>query len=48
MTHHLYQQFGVSIRVNGNCEKPCKDYESIQIERLPRCTRLLSAHPGCS
>jgi hypothetical protein len=48
MTNYLYQQFGVSIRVNGTCQKPCKDYESFVIERLPRCTRLLSAHPGCN
>ena len=47
MTDYLYQQFGVSIRVNGTCQKPCKDHESFVIERLPRCTRLLSAHPGC-
>lgn len=47
MTNYLYQQFGVSIRVNGTCQKPCKDHESFVIERLPRCTRLLSAHPGC-
>jgi len=47
MTNHLYQQFGVSIRVNGSCQKPCKEHESFVIERLPRCSRLLSAHPGC-
>jgi hypothetical protein len=45
MTNYLYQQFGVSIRVNGRCQKPCKDYESFVIERLPRCPHLLSAHP---
>ena len=48
MTNYLYQQFGVSIRVNGTCQKPCKDYESFVIERLPRCTHLLGAHPGCA
>jgi hypothetical protein len=47
VTQYLYDQFGVSIRVNGTCQKPCKDHESFVIERLPRCTRLLSAHPGC-
>ena len=47
MTQYLYDQFGVSIRVNGSCQKPCKDHESFVIERLPRCTRLLGAHPGC-
>jgi hypothetical protein len=45
MTNYLYQQFGVSIRVNGTCQKPCKDYESFVIERLPRCPHVLSAHP---
>jgi hypothetical protein len=47
VTHYLYDQFGVSIRVNGTCQQPCKDYESFVIERLPRCTRLLGAHPEC-
>ena len=47
VTDYLYDQFGVSIRVNGACQQPCKDHESFVIERLPRCTRLLSAHPGC-
>jgi hypothetical protein len=47
MTNYLSQQFGVSIRVNGACQKPCNEHESFVIERLPRCTRLLSAHPGC-
>jgi hypothetical protein len=47
MTNYLYEQFGVSIRVNGTCQKPCKDHESFVIERLPRCTRLLGAHPEC-
>jgi hypothetical protein len=45
MTQYLYDRFGVSIRVNGNCQKPCKDFESFVIERLPRCRHLLSAHP---
>ncbi|HEX6558827.1 MAG TPA: hypothetical protein VF021_05175 [Longimicrobiales bacterium] len=47
MTQYLYDQFGVSIRVNGSCQKPCKDHESFVIERLPRCARPLGAHPGC-
>jgi hypothetical protein len=47
MTNYLYQQFGVSIRVNGSCQQPCKDYESFAIERLPRCSRLLGPHPEC-
>jgi len=45
VTHYLYDQFGVSIRVNGSCQKPCKDYESFVIERLPRCPRPLGPHP---
>jgi hypothetical protein len=48
LTDYLYDQFGVSIRVNGTCQQPCKDYESFVIERLPRCTRLLGPHPECS
>jgi hypothetical protein len=40
VTNYLYAQFGVSIRINGSCQKPCKDFESFVIERLPRC-----AHP---
>ena len=34
MTHYLSAQFGVSIRVNGACQKPCKDFDSFVIERL--------------
>jgi hypothetical protein len=34
MTNYLYAQFGVSIRVNGACQKPCKDFDSFVIERL--------------
>jgi hypothetical protein len=45
VTNYLYDQFGVSIRVNGTCQKPCKDHESFVIERLPRCPRPLGAHP---
>jgi hypothetical protein len=45
MTQYLYDQFGVSIRVNGSCQKPCKDHESFVIERLPRCPRPLGPHP---
>jgi len=41
VTNYLYAQFGVSIRVNGTCQKPCKDFESFVIERLPRCPRPL-------
>ena len=48
VTNYLYEQFGVSIRVNGSCQEPCKDYESFVIERLPRCTRPLSPDPGCT
>jgi len=45
VTNYLYDQFGVSIRVNGTCQKPCKDHESFVIERLPRCPRPLGRHP---
>ena len=48
VTNYLYDEFGVSIRVNGTCQQPCKDHESFVIERLPKCTRLLSAHPACA
>jgi hypothetical protein len=41
VTDYLYERFGVSIRVNGTCQKPCKDFESFVIERLPRCPRPL-------
>jgi len=44
MTNYLYEQFGVSIRINGTCQKPCKDYESFVIERLPRCAHPLARH----
>jgi len=44
VTDYLYQRFGVSIRVNGDCQEPCKDYESFHIERLPRCANPLSSH----
>ena len=44
VTHYLYEEFGVSIRVNGTCQKPCKDYESFVIERLPRCAHPLARH----
>ena len=45
VTNYLYAQFGVSIRVNGACQKPCKDFESFVIERLPHCPRPLGQHP---
>jgi hypothetical protein len=45
VTNYLYAQFGVSIRVNGTCQKPCKDFESFVIERLPHCPRPLGRHP---
>jgi hypothetical protein len=44
VTDYLYAQFGVSIRVNGACQKPCKDFESFVIERLPRCPHPLARH----
>ena len=39
VTNYLYAEFGVSIRVNGTCQKPCKDFESFVIERLRHCAR---------
>ena len=45
MTDYLYQRFGVSIRVNGRCQKPCKDHPSFVIERLPNCASPLSSNP---
>jgi hypothetical protein len=35
VTRYLNQQFGVSIRVNGDCQDPCLDQESFVIERIP-------------
>jgi hypothetical protein len=35
VTRYLNQQFGVSIRVNGDCQDPCFDQESFVIERIP-------------
>jgi hypothetical protein len=34
MTEYLYEQFGVSIRINGACQEPCGRHVSIAIERL--------------
>ena len=47
MTHYLHDHFGVSIRINGACQKPCKDHESFVIERLPKCVRPLASN-ACS
>jgi hypothetical protein len=44
VTDYLYQRFGVSIRVNGDCQEPCGNYDSFHIERLPRCANPLSSH----
>jgi hypothetical protein len=41
VTNYLYAKFGVSIRVNGTCQKPCKDFESFVIERLRYCPHPL-------
>lgn len=35
VTQYLYEQFGVSIRVNGNCQEPCLNQESFVVERIP-------------
>jgi len=34
VTEYLYQQFGVSIRINGACQEPCGRHETFLIERL--------------
>ena len=41
MTKFLHEKFGVSIRVNGACQAPCKDFQSFVIERLERCRNPL-------
>jgi hypothetical protein len=35
VTTYLQRQFGVSIRVNGNCQEPCVNQESFTVERIP-------------
>lgn len=35
VTQYLYDQYGVSIRVNGTCQEPCLNQESFVIERIP-------------
>jgi hypothetical protein len=35
VTQYLYDQYGVSIRVNGDCQDPCVNHESIVVERVP-------------
>lgn len=35
VTRYLNQEFGVSIRVNGNCQEPCLNQESFVVERIP-------------
>ncbi|MDF3019736.1 MAG: hypothetical protein K0Q92_1039 [Steroidobacteraceae bacterium] len=35
VTQYLYDQYGVSIRVNGNCQEPCLNQESFVVERIP-------------
>jgi hypothetical protein len=35
VTIYLSQEFGVAIRVNGNCQEPCLNQQSITVERLP-------------
>jgi hypothetical protein len=44
VTNYLHDRFGASIRVNGDCQEPCGDHESLHIERLPRCASPLSSH----
>ena len=35
VTEFLHEQYGVSIRVNGACQEPCGNQESIVVERVP-------------
>ena len=35
VTQYLYDQYGVSIRVNGDCQEPCLNQESFVVERIP-------------
>jgi hypothetical protein len=45
ITRYLNQQYGVSIRVNGDCQDPCLDQESFVIERIPWTLSKLIAGP---
>ncbi len=47
MTRFLHDKYGLSIRINGACQEPCDDYQSIVVERLPWCSNLLGAHSTC-
>lgn len=35
VTQYLYDEYGVSIRVNGDCQEPCLNQDSFVIERIP-------------
>jgi hypothetical protein len=35
VTNYLSREFGVAIRVNGSCQEPCLNQQSITVERLP-------------
>jgi hypothetical protein len=35
VTDYLFHEYGVSIRVNGNCQEPCLNQESFVVERIP-------------
>jgi hypothetical protein len=35
VTDYLYREYGVSIRVNGECQEPCLNQESFVVERIP-------------
>jgi hypothetical protein len=41
MTRYLNEQYGVSIRINGACQEPCPDHESIVVERVMWCRNPL-------
>jgi hypothetical protein len=47
MTRFLHDKYGLSIRINGACQEPCDDYQSIVVERLLWCSNVLGAHSTC-
>jgi hypothetical protein len=43
VTDYLFQEYGVSIRVNGNCQEPCLNQESFVVERIPwKLSKMIS------
>jgi len=35
VTSYLAREYGLAIRVNGDCQEPCLNHESIAVERIP-------------